>query len=172
MARSANWHIVPLDIARHNRADFSSGSAPLDSYLKQSAGQDIRRNLTRVFVATAEDEDDVVGYYAISATSIRRESLQRERVRKLPRYPSIPAALIGRLAVDSRYQRAGLGALLLIDALARILSAGEILAVQAVVVDAKGDTAAAYYARSGFEPLTDDSRLYLPIDTVKRLIEK
>ena len=48
--------------------------------------------------------------------------------RRLPRYPSVPAARIGRLAIDRRFQGRGLGAALLLNAALRALLDVESLA--------------------------------------------
>lgn len=81
----------------------------------------------------------------------------------------MPAAILGRLAVDRRYQGRGLGELMLADAIKRVLRASEALAVHALVVDAKNDGARSFYERYGFVAFVDTpNRLYLPLDTVLR----
>jgi hypothetical protein len=62
----------------------------------------------------------VVGYYTLTATSIALNALSPQIVKKLPRYPVMPAVLLGRLAVSRNYhQGQGLGGVLLADALKR-----------------------------------------------------
>jgi hypothetical protein len=96
------WLIEPLD-KHHDRADFSCGEASLDRYLRSQAGQDARRHVAAPFVAVAAaGSPRVLGYYTLSAFGIELAELPDETARKLPGYPVVPAALLGRLAVDQR----------------------------------------------------------------------
>lgn len=165
MTAAGRLVIEPLG-GRHERAAFSCGVPELDRYLKRQAGQDARRRIARVFVCTAEGSDAVIGFYTLSALSVDVGSLPERLARKLPRRP-VPAALIGRLAVDRPAQGTGIGRLLLADALKRTASAGESVAVYAVVVDAKDENAREFYRAFGFQPLRDrPMRLFLPLGSV------
>ena len=105
--------------ASHRRAEFGCGNEALDRYLHRQAGQDARRLVAAVFVLYDAEADLIAGYYTLNASSIAPTDLPAELARKLPRYEALPAVLLGRLAVDARYQGQGLGALLLFDALKR-----------------------------------------------------
>lgn len=155
--------IEPLN-AKHDRAVFSCGVAALDDYLATKATQDIKRRIGNCFVAVT-DENRIAGYYTLAATSIPLNDLTDTETRKLPRYPVIPAALIGRLAVDRRHQGLRLGGALIIDAANR--AAASDAAIHALIVDAKDEKAKAFYAHLGFasfrsKPLS----LYLPLATL------
>jgi len=130
--------------------------------------QDVRRRVSNCFVLLDAD-NQVSGYYTFAAAGIPLADLPESLTKRLPRYPSLPAGLIGRLAVERRYQRRGLGALLVVDAVARALRAEP--AIDALVVDAKDDHASAFYARLGFHRFTSQSnRLFIPISEIaKRL---
>jgi ribosomal protein S18 acetylase RimI-like enzyme len=156
--------IEPL-AAHHDRRDFSCGEPALDTYLRERAAQDVRRGLARVFVATGETRHRIAGYYSVSAASFARAELPAELAKRLPHYP-VPAAVIGRLAVDRRHQGRRLRETLLLDAVRRALRASAAIAVYAVIVDAKNERARAFYQRYGFQsfPATP-SRLFLPLDT-------
>lgn len=157
--------IKPLD-RMHDRRAFSCGTSALDRYLRQQAGQDVRRRIARVFVCMAEDNDTVLGFYTLSALSIDLRSLPESLGRRLPRHP-IPCALIGRLAVDVSAQGSGVGRMLLADAIKRTLDASTTLAVHAIIVDAKDTAAKRFYVDFGFLPLQDDPmRLFLPLGAV------
>jgi len=94
-----------------------------------------------------------------------------ELARKLPRYPQLPVTLIGRLAVDLRLKGQGCGEFLLMDALHRSLGHSAEIAAMAVVVEAKDETAAAFYRHFDFQPLLASARrLYLPMKTVQVLL--
>ena len=93
----------------HDRSGFSSGNEELDRYLKNQAGQDARRNIAAPFVLVEERGTAVCGYYTLSAFAIDLTDLPEDIARKLPRYPVVPATLLGRLAVDMRLRGRGLG---------------------------------------------------------------
>ena len=150
----------------HDRAGFSCGEPALDDYLRRRAAQDVRRRVARVFVALEGASGTIAGYYTLSAASFARQQLPEAAAKRLPHYP-VPAAIIGRLAVDQRYQGRGVGELMLADAIKRVLRASEALAVHALVVDAKNDRAKAFYERYGFVAFVDaPNRLYLPLASI------
>jgi predicted GNAT family N-acyltransferase len=165
------WEIIALDSKVHDRAAFSCGAPELDRYIREHASQDVKRDVARVFVAVQAGAPTVCGYYSLSAASFQRDSLPANQAKRLPRYP-VPAVLLGRLAVDESKRGQGLGAFLLMDALNRVLLATQTLAVHAVIVDARDDTAAAFYRKYGFIPFNDHKRwLFLPMATIRRLAD-
>ena len=142
-------------LGAHDRSAFVSGSDALDRYLREQAKQDMRRRVASCFVAV-DDDGVIAGYYTIAATSLIIDKLSAERIKRLPRYPSIPAVLLGRLAVAQAHQGKRLGGALVADALLRATRA-EVMAY-AMVVDAKDEQAANFYEHLGFERLGDDRR--------------
>lgn len=134
----------------HDKSAFSSGVQQLDRYLRQQASQDHRRNISVIYVLTKADSAIVTGYYTLSSTSINLNLLPNEMQTKLPRYPTLPSTLIGRLAVDEKYHGKKLGEKLLIDALKRSLKASKNIGSMAVIVDAKNDNAIQFYQSYGF----------------------
>ena len=156
-------------VARHDRARFESGAEPLDRYLRQQAGQDARRNLAASFVLALSD-GSVVGYYTLSAASLPLGELPENIAKRLPRYPLIPATLLGRLAVDRRQQGNGYGRFLLADAL-RLAVRSEIASF-AVVVDAKDEAARRFYERESFLPFPDQAlKLFRPMADLRPLFD-
>ncbi len=153
----------------HDRSRFICGDAALDRWFRIQAGQEERRNVTRVFIARdaeAGGPDDLVGFYTLSMFALGFEDLPDDLVRKLPKYPEVPAALIGRLARAEHVRRQGIGELLLADAIKRVVSAAKTVAAYAVVVDAKDAHAAAFYRAYGFIPFpTRPDRLFLLLET-------
>ena len=144
-----NYTIGPLT-QNVDTTGFDCGEEALDAYLQRYASQDIKRGVARVFVATAAGlPQEVAGFYTLSAASIAAETLPEPLRKKLPRYP-IPVAMLGRLAVSTKAQGQGLGSILLADACKRVVAASEILAVSAIVVDAKSAQAATFYQYFGF----------------------
>jgi GNAT superfamily N-acetyltransferase len=156
---------VELLNVQHDRSGFTCGISALDDYFQNQAGQDARRSVTRVYVAVDDITGAIVGLYTLSATSIAWLDIPEHLARKLPRYP-IPAALIGRLAVDRRFHKRNFGKYLLFNALDRIVALAQQIALFAVVVDAKDNAAAGFYVRYGFQPLSNRGlRLLLPLAT-------
>lgn len=159
----APFRLALLDGA-HDRAAFDSGSPALDRYLKEQVSQDIRRRVAICFVALA-DETCIAGYYTLASASVLLADLPASTGRKLPRYPSVPTVRMGRLAVDANFKGQGLGGALLADALDRAARAE--IAAHALMVDAKDETAVAFYRHHGFIALPDSPRtLFLPLASV------
>ncbi len=149
----------------HDRATFTCGSAPLDRYLREQVTQDVRRRVAACFVA-ATDGKRIAGYYTLASASLLLAELAASKGKKLPRYPTVPAVRMGRLAVDQGFKGQGLGSALLADALGR--AARSEVAAYALMVDAKDDAAANFYRHHGFIALPDSSRtLFLPLATVQ-----
>ena len=164
----ARPRIEPLG-PQHDRSAFDCGTEALDRYLRTQAGQDARKHLAAPFVLVLPD-DSIAGYYTLSATALKLAELPETTIRRLPRYPLIPATLLGRLAVDRQFQGRGYGRFLLADALWRA-SLSEIASF-AVVVDAKDDAARRFYERESFLPLADQpNKLFRPMADIKRLFE-
>ncbi len=136
----------------HDRSSFASGIEPLDRYFRIQASQDARKHVAAPFVLILAD-GTVAGYYALSSTAIRLAELPAEITRRLPRYPLVPATLLGRLAVDKRLQGSGYGRFLLADALFRALQSE--IASFAVIVEAKDEAAMRFYERESFLPFPE-----------------
>ncbi len=163
---SGTFRIEPLN-DEHGRTGFMSGSAALDRYFQTQASQDVRRRIATCFVAVSYDSGQIAGYNTLSATSIALDALSPQLIKKLPRYPVVPAALLGRLAVARTQQGLGLGGVLLADAVKR--SARTEMGVFAMVVDSENEGAQRFYEHHGFTLLPGPSRrLFLPIDAALR----
>lgn len=163
MTAGAEFRFEPLG-RLHNRAVFSCGEPQLDNYLRRFARQDRDRHLAAVFVL-ADEAGSIAAYYTLSASVVVRASLPSGSV--AGPYEAIPATLIGRLAVDQRFQGRRLGEIVVFNALARSLRQAAQVAAALVIVDALNERAARLYSRVGFEPLLDDpDRLFLAMTTV------
>ena len=156
------YQIKPL-AAAIDTASFQCGSKPLDDYIRRYASQDVRKNVARVFVATPEDNSQqLAGFFTLSAGSVSCSILPEPLARKLPRYP-VPVALIGRLAVDEKFQGKGLVSILLADACQKVYQASSILAVAGIIVDAKDAKAISFYKHFGFITLQGQAdKMMLP----------
>src|SRR4029077_6811433 len=117
-----SFHTLPLD-RKHKKSSFVCENASLTTYIKEQAGQDIKRKLALCFVKV-DPQNNVEGYYTLSNSSIPRTSVPEEIQKKLG-YKDIPVTLIGRLARDQKLKGQGLGELLLMDALRRSVEASQ-----------------------------------------------
>lgn len=164
----SNFVIEPLG-PKHQRAAFSCGIEALDTYLHKQAGQDLKKRAAVPFVITPDGET-IAGYYTLSQYAVQLDDVPTEIARKLPRYPVVPATLLGRLAVSSAFRGQGLGATLLMDALYRALLHSREMASAGVVVDAKDTAARSFYQKYGFLELPKvERRLFLPMGTIEEL---
>lgn len=162
------FFIEPLG-AKHDRAAFSCGVEALDNYLHTQAGQDLKKHAAVPFILT-NDGKTIAGYYTLSQFAVALDVVPPDIAKKLPKYPMIPATLLGRLAIAKEYRGQKLGELLLMDALKRSLDTSQQLASAAVVVDAKDDAAIAFYKKYGFMDLPKiERRLFLPVGTIEKL---
>jgi GNAT superfamily N-acetyltransferase len=164
------FYIEPLG-KQHERATFSCGNDALDRYFRSQAFQDVRKRVAAAFILVSKEDDKTVGgFYTLSATVIRLVDLPEKTAKKLPKYPNMPATLLGRLAVDKRYRGQGLGEFLLLDALQRSLSQSRGIGSVAVVVDAKNEQTRYFYRRYEFIQFPDyPSRLFLPMKSIEML---
>lgn len=166
---SAAFRIAPL-AAAHDRDGFCCGSPPLDRYLRELAGQDVKRRVSNCFVAI-DPAGGIAGYYTFAATSLQLTELPEDIARRLPRYAAMPAGLIGRLAVARNVQGCGLGGALVMDAALRASRSDT--AIYALIVEAKDDVAAAFYERLQFRRFASRARaLFLPLATALQAMEK
>jgi len=155
--------------AEHDRGSFRCGEEVLDRYFQAQASQDMRRRIANCFVATESVGGEVAAYYTIAAASVPFIDLPHEDAKRLPRYPTLPAVRIGRLAVALEFQGRGLGAALVMDAVRRTVQAPP--AVYTLLVDAKNDEAVAFYRRHGFRSLNSQPRtLFLPLVTAQKAL--
>jgi GNAT superfamily N-acetyltransferase len=158
-----------LDKKRHDRSTFSCGVPALDAYLQRQAAQDMEKHAAVVYVAVVEPPA-IAGYYTLSQFSIDFVLLPEALAKRLPRYPVVPATLLGRLAVSSAYRGQRLGETLLFDALHRSLLQSAHIASTGVIVDAKDENTAAFYLRYGFTPILNAGRrLFLPMKTIRQM---
>jgi GNAT superfamily N-acetyltransferase len=166
-----NYLTVPLD-SGHYREMFSCGKELLDNYLRNQAKQDVKRKLSACFVLEEKDSKTVTGYYTLSGNSIPNDLIPESFRKRLPKsYTSIPAILLGRLAIDKNFQGKGTGKTLLIDALKRCCDASESVGAFAVIVDPMDKEAEQFYEKYGFTKLPDSGRMFIPMKTISELFE-
>lgn len=148
--------VIELLKEKHKRDAFACGVEPLDRYFKQQVTQDVRRRATACYVAREEATGAVAGYYTLAAASILLSGMPPDLSKKLPRYPEVPVARVGRLAIDLKFRGRNLGGGLMWDAIDRATKS-EVM-VYGVIVDAKDDAAVAFHKHFGFAMLREEAR--------------
>lgn len=172
MAKSNKIVVEHLDTKIHNRKDFDCGNESLNSYIAQLSGQYEKRDISRTYVSIVPPNTNVIGYYSISSSSIDYEQVTLEQ---FPRHPTgipLPCALIGRLAVDNKYQGQGLGEHLLLHALNKINDSSKNLGISAVIVQAIDKKAKQFYEKYGFlklEKADDEFQLVLGMKAIRKI---
>jgi predicted GNAT family N-acyltransferase len=171
LSQQPRFFFEPFDKKKHNRADFSCEHERLVTYLQQQASQEIKKRVAAVFILTP-DGKTIAGFYTLSQYAVDAGELP-ERLMKdlgLPKYPQLPATLLGRLARSLEFRGQGVGELLLMGALKRALDHSKAVASVAVVTDAKDEAAKAFYERYGFIKLpAPANRLFLPMKTIEEM---
>jgi GNAT superfamily N-acetyltransferase len=132
--------------AHHDLTQFSCGEHSLDHWLRSRALQNEKSGASRTYVVCSRG--CVVGYYALAAGAVAHTEAATRVKRNMP--DPVPVILIGRLAIDSRFQGRGIGADLLSDAVLRILQAAEIAGIRAILVNAISLNAKRFYEKYGF----------------------
>lgn len=148
----------------HDRKTFASGNEKIDSYFRHSVSQDIKRRYAACNVLVERETGKLAGFYTLSAIHIPLTDLPPDISKKLPRYPVVPATLIGWLARDLAFRGQGIGPMLLQDAIVRIAKSN--IGVYAICADAIDEDAAAFYRDHLFTPFTSRKHsFFLPMKT-------
>lgn len=151
-----------------DRGGFDCGKEPLNEWLQTQASQQERSGITRTFLAVDSESGRVVGYYATTTYRLELDEVATALGAGRRRYP-VPAVLLARLAVDTRWQGQGLGGHLLIHALQTIAGASRSIGFEVLVVHAIDREAVTFYTRAGFTRFLDhELHMYM---TVKDLLK-
>lgn len=165
--------MIELLNTEHRREDFDCGKELLTNYFKTQASQDVKKKLAACFVLSHDIKKTVLGYYTLSNNSIPLASFPTHIQKKFPKsYHSIPTTLIGRLAIDLKYQGQGIGRILLIDALKRCYEISREIGSFAVVVDPIDEEAEMFYQKYDFIKLPDSQKMIISIKTLEQLFKQ
>lgn len=154
------------------RSRFDCGAPALNRYLAETASQHETRNITRTFCG--EIDGVLSGYYALTNATVDVSALPPDVIKKykLPTH-QLPVVRLARLAVDSRFQGQGLGQILLVDAMARVIRVAELSGCMGLTVDAKDDKAAGYYEGFGFRQAPENGLLlFMPLPEIQELLQQ
>ena len=154
---------------RDLRGSFDCGVDDLNSWLKRQASHDIDKRACALFVALDPGKDYIAGFYTLSMYSVNLPDISSDIQKKLPKYPLIPAVLLGRLVVDLKFRGKRIGELLLLDAMKRALD--NEIPWWAMVVDSKEESLS-FYLKYGFCRFYDEKyRLFMPYTTIWKVFE-
>lgn len=147
---------------------FSCGEPELDKWLTGKALKAGANQTARTYVVTETATGKVAAFYCLSAHSVSRADIGGGYLARNTPDP-VPVILLGRLAVDTAFQRARLGSALLKDALLRTITAAEAVGARALIVHTINDEVAEFYLRFGFRAVPANPRtLFLPLDRLVR----
>ena len=168
---SLDWHEEPIT-HKHDRDSFDCGEPALNDFLRRHARQSHDRGAAKTFLAISSlDGQTILGFYSLSPASLEY-SRASESVRKGLARHDVPVFRLGRLAVSRSLQGQGLGGQLLLAASRRCLAAATKVGGVALLIDAKSERAAKWYASFGAIPLLDAPlTLLLPLATIQRTLE-
>ena len=166
------WREEPISKA-HDRKAFDCGDADLNRFLRDHARRNHDQGASKTFLAiNADDGREILGFYSLSPVSVEFDRTPEVVTKGLPRY-DVPMFRLGRLAVATAYQGKGrLGGQLLLAAGRRCLAVAEQVGGVALLIDAKTDRVARWYASYGAVPLPSQPLcLILPLRTIREALE-
>jgi GNAT superfamily N-acetyltransferase len=165
------WHEEAIT-KNHNRAAFDCGDAELNTFLQRYARQSHNQGAAKTFLAIEDTTNAILGFYSVAPAALAYHQAPAIVRRGLARH-EVPGFRLARIAVDRAYQGQSLGGQLLLAAGRRCLMAAAIVGGTVLVIDAKNDRAAAWYASYGALPLLDAERtLVLPLATIEGLLKE
>ena len=164
------WHEEPIN-KFHHRTDFNCTDDKLNKFLHRHARQSHDKGGAKTYLAIDSETQKILGFYSVSPASITYERTPDIIKRGLARY-EVPVFRLGRLAVDVSVQGKGLGGQLLLSAGKRCLLVAAQAGGVALLIDAKNEQVAKWYASFGALPLLDESlSLLLPFKTIHAALE-
>jgi GNAT superfamily N-acetyltransferase len=176
-----NWskEFVELSKSKHDRNSFDCGEEVLNTFIKTQAAKHMQAGISRTMVLPStqpllNQKYAICAFYSVAPSSISRETLPTQLIKKLPKYP-IPIFLLAQLAVHKAFHGSGLGKVSLIRALKYLWEVNHQMRAYAVVVDCLTDSAQAFYTKFGFEILCEHNgriRMFLPMKTIEQLFNK
>jgi GNAT superfamily N-acetyltransferase len=165
------WHEEPIS-KKHDREAFDCGDEASNEFLRRYARKSHERGGAKTFLAIDDADKTILGFYSLSPASVDYARMPEIIQRGLARH-DVPGFRLARLAVDLRWQGQGIGGQLLLAAGRRCLLAAAEVGGVVLVIDAKNERVARWYASYGAAPLLDAPLTpLLPLATVKAVLEK
>lgn len=167
----SEWCIEPLT-SEHDRSGFSCGVQSLDQYFQKQIERDVIKETASAFLLLSQKTRKVSGYYTLSVTHLEPSFSLNEMTPIGPRYQRLPATLLSRLAVDTEFQKKGLGKVLLMDALLRSYKTSRKTGSLAFIISAMIEHVEEFYEQFGFQGFpSQQQEMFLPMEMIGRLLE-
>lgn len=138
-----------------NRELFDCGEEELNIFFKQYSSQGVKNRDFTCFVLTSKDGVQPIGFFTLSSASLEDEIMGDIRGFRSG-YKVIPVTLLGRLAVDKKFQGKGIGKELLLQALK--IAESSVIGNHGVLVKAKNQSVAEFYRNLGFIDLPSNGQ--------------
>jgi GNAT superfamily N-acetyltransferase len=166
------WHEEPIG-KKHDREAFDCGEEALNEFLRRYARKSHDLGGAKTFLAIDDaDNKTILGFYSLSPASVDYSRTPEIARRGLARH-DVPGFRLARLAVHRKSHGQGLGGQLLLVAGRRCVLASAEVGGVVLVIDAKNERVAGWYASYGALPLLDSPlSLVLPLTTVEAALKK
>ncbi len=163
------WHEEAIT-RKHDRGAFDCGDADLNDFLRRYARQSHDNGAAKTFLAIEDGTRTILGFYSLAPASLAYHRVPDIARGGLARH-EVPGFRLARLAVDRRWQGHGLGGQTLLAAGRRCIQVASAIGGTILVIDAKNERAAAWYASYGAVSLLDTAEtLVLPLATIATLL--
>lgn len=151
------------------RSLFDCENKALNTFISTQSGQHSKLDVAKTWALVSE-QGELIGFYSLSAMLIDCGELPKTVIKKYPNYQFLPAALLGRIAVDKKYKGKGYGKLLLMDAIHRTINASESVGIAFLIVNAKDESVVKFYGKFGFQRVAGKPlKLWIPMKTLRKL---
>jgi len=158
---------IELLSQQHVKNSFDCGYSALNDYIRLRAKQDVKKDLSVCYVLVDESNNNVMGYYTLSSSSVNKSDLPDNLSKKLP-YSAIPVILLGRLAVDNGYKGNRYGEVLLMHSFAKSCDSSDIIGAHAIIVEPIDEKAELFYKKYDFIKLNGTGKMFIAIDTIRK----
>lgn len=151
----------------HDRKKFDCGIQSLNNFLQLNATKEQKLKLSTCYIWAKKNE--IIGYFTLSTSHVEKDLLKIEVQKKLKQYEYAPTILLGRLAIDQKYQGQQYGSILLVEALKMSYQLSSSIGALAIEVDPINEKAISFYKKFGFVSL-DSGKMVLMMKTVESIV--
>jgi GNAT superfamily N-acetyltransferase len=146
------WHEEPVS-RKQDRKAFDCGDAAMNDFLRRYARQSHDLGAAKTFLAIDDaDNKTILGFYSLAPGALAFADTPEMMRRGLAQH-DVPGFRLARIATHVRVQGQGLGGQLLAAAARRCLLASTEVGGVVLIIDAKNERAARWYAGYGAVPL-------------------
>lgn len=159
--------IEPLS-REHDRKTFNCGDDEVTRFLREKALQDQEGDLSRTMVLCGEGASPlrILGFHTLVMSRVKQEEIPDDKPR-ITR--AIPVILLGQIGIDQTLQGEGYGDLLLMDVQARVHEISNKVGIRALMLDARNEYLASWYAKHDFIRFPDSLRMFKSIAAIRHL---